>query len=354
MKIETQNDWNMVLAGCGCCEMPVCPVPTKECQSVQVAFACYYILPNVTAVTAGERDCRRFAKYRTTYNYQNIQTDNPSPGDSYSRTENTITTFEADYSTSPCGFYGESVAATVSEVIDRPSTSTDTTYTSSSESIRGGACTGSWTFTDAITPANNDSGTNVTCTPIDFPVMNDYTRTGDSFQLVDIVAPDNEITITTTTEFLDEMDPDWAIAFLEQFTLPSDANGESCEAQIWALEGCGDTVVAAKKSAFRWIIPDTFEGSYFKITWDILTEPDGWDAETPTVFRSLAAGGTWEWTGPGDPEDAASWKSGWYVITPPTTPGTKRVVNIRFECYRSTKFGSKPQVTGEAVELPDP
>ena len=34
MKIETKEDWNMVLEGCGCCPMPLCPVPTMECESV--------------------------------------------------------------------------------------------------------------------------------------------------------------------------------------------------------------------------------------------------------------------------------------------------------------------------------
>ena len=115
-----------------------------------------------------------------------------------------------------------------------------------------------------------------------------------------------------------------------------------------------------RKIRFRWVVPQDWSpiaqpGSYFKVTWDILEEPDGWDAPSPTVFRSfVATDQTWEWTGPGDPEDPDSWKSGWYEIAPPSLPGTRRVVNIRFECYRSTRFGNKPQVTGEAVELPDP
>jgi hypothetical protein len=126
------------------------------------------------------------------------------------------------------------------------------------------------------------------------------------------------------------------------------------------------TAASIKKLRFRWVIPDTwtdqntgldvpFTGSYFKITWDILEEPDGWDDPSPTVFRSFhLSDQTWEWTGPGDPEDDDSWKSPWFEIDPPEVPGTRRVVNIRFECYRSPKYGNKPQVTGEAVELPDP
>ena len=38
----------------------------------------------------------------------------------------------------------------------------------------------------------------------------------------------------------------------------------------------------------------------------------------------------------------------------PTDPGESRVVNIRFECYRSPQFGVRPQITGEAYEYPPP
>jgi hypothetical protein len=105
-------------------------------------------------------------------------------------------------------------------------------------------------------------------------------------------------------------------------------------------------------SRYKWSVPNTFEGVFFRITWDVLEEPDGWDDPSPTVFRSFFEEDlTWEWTGPGDPENPDSWLSDWYEIPPPDVPGSRRVVNIRFECWTSTKIGSKPQVTGEAVEL---
>jgi hypothetical protein len=65
----------------------------------------------------------------------------------------------------------------------------------------------------------------------------------------------------------------------------------------------------------------------------------------------LVNSGTWEWPGPGNPADEESWKSGWYEIDPPESVGTRRIVNIRYECYRSTRIGVKPQITGEAVEF---
>ena len=130
------------------------------------------------------------------------------------------------------------------------------------------------------------------------------------------------------------------------------SKGSSCAAV--GIEG--DFQQSATKARFRWAIPTTWKGSHYKRTWDIIEEPDGWDDPSPTVFRSfvLPRDRTWEWTGPGDPEDPDSWKSPWFEIEPPSVPGTRSVVNIRTECYRSTKFGNKPQVTGRAVELPDP
>ena len=94
---------------------------------------------------------------------------------------------------------------------------------------------------------------------------------------------------------------------------------------------------------YRWKIPADFTGTYFKISWDILFEPAVGESSLE------AEGVTWVWTGPGNPEDETdeSWFSDWNELSMPSAPGKKRVVNIRFECYRSP-YGNKPQVTGEA------
>lgn len=126
---------------------------------------------------------------------------------------------------------------------------------------------------------------------------------------------------------------------------------------------------------YRWKIPNTFTGSYFKITWDVLTEPEGWDAtiddpdyEPPDPLpdppppvpqipkpgrpsRSYVQDLTAVWTGPGTGgESDPSWFTEWNDLNPPPEPGTRRVCNIRFECYRGP-YGSKPQLTGEGVDL---
>lgn len=124
---------------------------------------------------------------------------------------------------------------------------------------------------------------------------------------------------------------------------------------------------------YRWRVPNTFTGSYFKVTWDVLTEPLGWDDEiddpdyeppipndppepVPQVprpgrpTRTYVEDLTWEWTGPGVVVDPATWVSGWYELDPPPEVGTRRVINIRYECYRSP-YGNKPETTGEGVDL---
>jgi hypothetical protein len=97
---------------------------------------------------------------------------------------------------------------------------------------------------------------------------------------------------------------------------------------------------------FRWVVPDTWTGSHFKVTWDIATYPTD-----PLAEISYIQDLTWEWTGPGDPEDADSWKSGWYEIEPPGEPGERKIVNVRYSCYRSPRFGNKPQITGDAEDI---
>ena len=127
------------------------------------------------------------------------------------------------------------------------------------------------------------------------------------------------------------------------------ANGSSCESliEILATDADGEaTEINWKQSRFKWVIPDTWEGSYFKITWDIVNFPEDGDPS------AVSTDNTWEWEGPGDPENEDSWKSGSYDIPVPSVEGESRVVNVRFECYKSTKFGVKPQVTGEAYEYP--
>lgn len=107
-------------------------------------------------------------------------------------------------------------------------------------------------------------------------------------------------------------------------------------------------------SRFRWVIPSEHPGSYFKITWDVLFFPNEYDPEDPESPQPeiVAANQTWEWTGPGDPEEPETWKSPWIDLVPTAESGVVKVVNVRYECYTSSKFGNRPQTLGEFYDLP--
>lgn len=103
---------------------------------------------------------------------------------------------------------------------------------------------------------------------------------------------------------------------------------------------------ALDKIRFRFQIPSTHLGTYFKITYDI--------GEFPTSGSPsfVSQDNVVEWTGPGtgtasDP----SWLTDWVEVDPPSVPGQRRVVNIRYTCRHGVKFPALPQVMGEALEI---
>jgi hypothetical protein len=95
-----------------------------------------------------------------------------------------------------------------------------------------------------------------------------------------------------------------------------------------------------EKVRYRWQVPSTHLGDYYKITWDVLYEPDGWDdegipeAERPIRFSRKDL--TVEWEGPGSgPQDDPSWLAGdWQALEVPEEPGTRRVINVRYTQFR--------------------
>lgn len=102
---------------------------------------------------------------------------------------------------------------------------------------------------------------------------------------------------------------------------------------------------------FRWQVPATWEdqvtgffvpftGTYFKITWDELYEPEGWnneaipEAERPVRFSRKDLTEEWEGPGSGDQDDP-SWKfQDWHELELPEEPGERRIINIRYEHLR--------------------
>lgn len=111
--------------------------------------------------------------------------------------------------------------------------------------------------------------------------------------------------------------------------------------QEWvAFSGTLGRILRIQKTRYRFRVPDDHLGDYYKVTWDVLYEPYGWDDEgIPEEDRPLRYSRknlTLEWDGPGtgagtDP----SWIVGdWQTLDVPEAPGERRVINIRFEHLR--------------------
>lgn len=262
--IETLDDWNDRLASCGCCQMPVCPIPVLECQSLSGAG------------------------------------------------------FLLGYGGTPGFNEGDS-------------------YLSTRQSFQGGG----WILYTRDNVIQAELGNEVIL-PLSAQTITD-SKGGYTGALTTTYEGPVSVATARATAYAAMMG---ALNFTnEDFTL-----GNSCESSRehpipW--HGAGSHLSFAcllvEVVRYRWQIPADFTGAYFKVTWDILSEPDVGEA-------SLESEGlTCVWTGPGNPEDEtdASWFSVWHPLSVPSSPGTKRVVNIRFECYRSP-HGHKPQVTGEA------
>lgn len=129
----------------------------------------------------------------------------------------------------------------------------------------------------------------------------------------------------------------------------STGSGKSKRTNIEPVGGSSDNLISVIFFRFRFRIPTSHLGSYFKITYDIGEFPTTGDPSFVSQDNVV------EWTGPGSGASSdPSWLTPWVEVDPPTDPGERRVVNIRFTCYHGTKYGVKPQVTGEALEIPPP
>lgn len=115
---------------------------------------------------------------------------------------------------------------------------------------------------------------------------------------------------------------------------------------------------------YKWRIPDTFTGNYFKITWDVverslaeLGEPENRQVDDPPVDPSFIENDTtWEWTRPEIITGPESFESAWYEAILPTAEAQREIFNIRYACRRpeDSRYGVKPELLGESYELPPP
>ena len=334
MAIEILDDWNAILGQC-CCEMPACPVPTLECESMLLELD---ICGIVGADHFGQsKPAGAGSTYYLTKTYTRV-VDHAGdaigpPPQHFERTQETVYFYDDEY---PVGtaFSG--------------SCDSDYSDVSSGSSFCPFAGSGSISYSVTGTAA---AGYSIQRSETIGVVPGDATH---SYSDVETHTYSNPIT--------DQLAYLVGNAEARYAYLGFTANGSDCSSLmlVTATDADGDaTALDWQRHRYRWVIPDTwldqntgetvpFPGTYFKITWDVATYPTDPAAEI-SYIQDL----TWEWAGPGDPEDPESWKSGWYELDTPGEPGERKVVNVRFECYRSPQFGNKPQITGDAEDISD-
>lgn len=220
-------------------------------------------------------------------------------------------------------------------------------------------------YTQSKTPVSEDS----TYLGISPPCQHVYTDVRSNFSIFD--TPNNTFSSSVYTQFspklysgdydIENNETEYLYAFTKADFMTEARNlvtnfivPEECWNTVFFLSsfkedsGFAENATAAK-GRFRFRIPTTHLGTKFTITYDVGEFPTGGDPSFVSQDNVV------EWTGPGTGASSdPSWLTPWVEIDPPEVPGERRVVNIRFTCYTGTKYGSKPQVMGEALELPPP
>lgn len=95
---------------------------------------------------------------------------------------------------------------------------------------------------------------------------------------------------------------------------------------------------------FRFIIPGSHAGTYYRVAWDYVDYPQFPDPITDPELSST--GLEWVWTGPGEPGESDTWVSPWFEIPIPTTSMIRRLVNARYQSYEASPFGVLPSFIG--------
>lgn len=170
--------------------------------------------------------------------------------------------------------------------------------------------------------------------------------------------------VTSTWPSIGETTPEGGWPICDDYDPTDDPRPPSAEGEV-----------TARKSRYRFAPPDAWftewdawhDGgeigpepavrSVWEMEWDEVFFPKEWDewdqggriGAEPTPTPSLVAERSWVWDG----NPANRW-SDWYVMDAPETEGEKRVVNVMVICWKSTRTGVKPTVSGEVYEFPPP
>jgi hypothetical protein len=373
MKIETLDDWNLVLAGCGCCPMPECPVPLVVCEAAEVKLCSFRIFddaPKLHPVTEENlilygrifytRQEASEGRYRQSYQGEGSGTYRYVPaalGAAELCKGDVLHSWVDDRRV----YWDDDQTAVLSS---------EQNTESASGPVVGGVVAGE----NALVSKEWDSLGNLTSDVTEVSAISVGFRwlpaplTGGAWEwgAGPVLVYDTEFGGdadggSAVLSFLDVYDAGGAAAAMAVAEDLDWQAGDVCAARmVLALAEDGVRLLAASGRRVRrkFRVPVTHAGSWFKVSWDYVFFPAGYDEDDPEgpapEVVSLNHSDEWEGPGEGGQEDG-SWdfSGGWHDVPMPPRAGEVRMVNIRYECYRSTRFGTRPQVMGEAVELPE-
>lgn len=265
--IETLDEWNVHLALCGCCRMPTCPGPqasyqyksaTKDAVGWTIynwgeAFGIWFV-PPFTAAGDGQT-CEVYRVYRNVTSTSTITSTDPE-FEPETVTYSLEVGFNAEYN-----IFGRPV----------PSTSTGVAHRGGPiDSFSGGVWSGS--YSEPLDPEN----------PEEF--LETFTGSITFTNPVTLGLLESEL----ATKFADL---DWFNGGLGEafrrvwfqscvFYDVSDTDPPVTTSRLVRSDYPG--AVAWTRARVRWQVPTFHEGTYYKVTWDILDEPSGWDKVEPT------------------------------------------------------------------------
>jgi hypothetical protein len=306
MKIETLPEWNEVAEGCNCCPMPLVPEITHLYSDLRV-FPC------------GETIDSQFYFWL--------------PGGVYYASEG----FDIPY----CEDQFKNFRSVVY---------TQTTTVRSS----GGTLISSNDYTSTKSYAYTGSASSRTCQAtvvntgtLNFPVLGVFSYAANTVsRIAESTDPYTGQVFRQSNTWVYSDPCGFAEVVTELAVRTNWIDRDDMVSEFDSKAECKTILESLKKARYQWRISNSHLGIYFKITWDIATEPDEGAA-------TLEEGLVWEWTGPGTGGSSdPSWLSSQYTLLYPDAPGVRKVVNVRYVGYRSTRMGIKPQLIGDGYILP--
>ena len=314
-KIETLDDWNARLACC--CAIPACPVPEVVAESFSSTISlwgCGFMEDDLKKPEGYSVPCnQKYWIYRKKVTTITAVKSGTEGSGTYSKTETETCNSET------CG------------------TESKISETRQGDSDLGGPI---WAYEGSVTESRTTGF---------YEHVIIYKRNVDIVHIQRI-----DTTAVKLSDLLGNPMDELLSKFNKQFKDDGYSDGIPSSRLTIYDETCNGKPVNyplamfGRKSRYRWKIPTSHEGTFFKITWDVLFFPDDVNLKPSFIEHDK----TWKWSGPGNKDDheGESWKGPWNEIPVPVKSGECRIVNIRFECYGKTPYGNKPQITGEGYE----